>query len=39
MQGRIAGLQVTMPDGTPGAQPSLRIRGGTSITQSNEPFM
>lgn len=38
MQGRIAGLQVTMPDGTPGAQPSLRIRGGTSITQSNEPL-
>ena len=38
LQGRIAGMQVTMPDGTPGAQPSLRIRGGTSITQSNEPL-
>ncbi|MFH6988373.1 SusC/RagA family TonB-linked outer membrane protein [Flavobacterium collinsii] len=38
MQGRIAGLQITMPDGTPGAQPTLRIRGGTSITQSNEPL-
>lgn len=38
LQGRIAGMQVTMPDGTPGAEPSLRIRGGTSITQSNEPL-
>ena len=38
LQGRIAGMQVTMADGTPGAQPSLRIRGGTSITQSNEPL-
>ncbi|MCD0470391.1 TonB-dependent receptor [Flavobacterium sp. JAS] len=38
LQGRIAGMQVTMPDGTPGAQPTLRIRGGTSITQSNEPL-
>lgn len=38
LQGRIAGMQVTMSDGTPGAQPSLRIRGGTSITQSNEPL-
>lgn len=38
LQGRIAGMQVTMSDGTPGAQPSLRIRGGSSITQSNEPL-
>lgn len=38
LQGRIAGMQVTMPDGTPGSEPSLRIRGGTSITQSNEPL-
>ncbi|MGE6355918.1 SusC/RagA family TonB-linked outer membrane protein [Flavobacterium sp. NPDC079362] len=38
LQGRIAGMQVTMPDGTPGAEPTLRIRGGTSITQSNEPL-
>ncbi|UTN02790.1 TonB-dependent receptor [Flavobacterium bizetiae] len=38
LQGRIAGLQVTMSDGTPGSEPSLRIRGGTSITQSNEPL-
>jgi TonB-linked SusC/RagA family outer membrane protein len=38
LQGRIAGMQVTMPDGTPGAEPSIRIRGGGSITQSNEPL-
>lgn len=38
LQGRIAGMQVTMSDGTPGAEPSLRIRGGSSITQSNEPL-
>ncbi|WP_316789577.1 TonB-dependent receptor [Pedobacter frigoris] len=38
LQGRIAGMQVAMPDGTPGAAPSIVIRGGTSITQSNEPL-
>ncbi len=38
LQGRIAGMQVAMPDGTPGATPSIVIRGGTSITQSNEPL-
>ncbi|MFH7012342.1 SusC/RagA family TonB-linked outer membrane protein [Flavobacterium sp. FlaQc-52] len=38
LQGRIAGMQVTMSDGRPGGEPSLKIRGGTSITQSNEPL-
>ena len=38
LQGRIAGMQVTMTDGTPGSEPSLKIRGGMSITQSNEPL-
>lgn len=38
LQGRIAGMQVTMSDGTPGSEPSIRIRGGSSITQSNEPL-
>ncbi len=38
LQGRIAGMQVTMQDGSPGADPSIRIRGGASITQSNEPL-
>lgn len=38
LQGRIAGLHVTMGSGDPGEQPSMRLRGGTSITQSNEPL-
>lgn len=38
MQGRIAGMQVSMPDGTPGSEPSIKIRGGMSISQSNEPL-
>ena len=38
LQGRIAGMQVTLPSGDPGAQPTIKIRGGTSITQSNEPL-
>jgi len=38
LQGRLAGVQVSMADGTPGAAPSIVIRGGTSITQSNEPL-
>ncbi|PTS92405.1 TonB-dependent receptor [Pedobacter sp. HMWF019] len=38
LQGRIAGMQVTMGSGDPGSAPSIKIRGGTSITQSNEPL-
>jgi TonB-linked SusC/RagA family outer membrane protein len=38
LQGRIAGAQISMPDGTPGATPSIVLRGGMSITQSNEPL-
>jgi len=38
LQGRIAGMQVTMGSGDPGSEPSIKIRGGTSITQSNEPL-
>ncbi|WP_316823847.1 TonB-dependent receptor [Pedobacter miscanthi] len=38
LQGRVAGLQISMPDGTPGATPSITLRGGMSITQSNEPL-
>ncbi|WP_316812042.1 TonB-dependent receptor [Pedobacter heparinus] len=38
LQGRLAGVQVAMPDGTPGSTPSIVIRGGSSITQSNEPL-
>lgn len=38
LQGRIAGAQVSMSDGTPGSTPSIVLRGGMSITQSNEPL-
>ncbi|MBE9598518.1 TonB-dependent receptor [Pedobacter sp. MC2016-24] len=38
LQGRIAGMQVAPADGTPGSQPAITIRGGGSITQSNEPL-
>lgn len=38
LAGRLAGVQVTTPDGTPGADVSIVVRGGTSITQSNEPL-
>lgn len=38
MQGKIAGVQVTTVDGQPGADINIRIRGNTSVTQSNEPL-
>ncbi|MGE8291997.1 MAG: SusC/RagA family TonB-linked outer membrane protein [Sphingobacterium sp.] len=38
LQGRLAGVQVAMNDGSPGAEPSIKIRGGTSISQSNQPL-
>ncbi|MGL4293694.1 MAG: SusC/RagA family TonB-linked outer membrane protein [Bacteroidales bacterium] len=38
LAGRIAGVMVTRNDGEPGASMSIRVRGGISITQSNEPL-
>jgi len=38
LQGKAAGVQVTMVDGAPGAEINIRIRGGTSVTQSNAPL-
>ena len=38
LSGRAAGVRVIQNDGTPGAQPSIRIRGTTSILGSNEPL-
>lgn len=38
LQGRMAGVQVSMSDGSPGGEPKIKIRGGTSISQSNEPL-
>ena len=38
LQGKIAGVQVTTVDGQPGADINIRVRGATSVTQSNEPL-
>ena len=38
LAGKIAGVQVVSSDGQPGALPSIVIRGGNSITQSNAPL-
>ncbi|MBQ1221836.1 MAG: TonB-dependent receptor [Alistipes sp.] len=38
LQGKIAGVQVTSVDGAPGADINIRVRGGTSVTQTNEPL-
>ncbi|WP_036877763.1 SusC/RagA family TonB-linked outer membrane protein [Xylanibacter oryzae] len=38
LQGKIAGVQVTSVDGAPGADINIRVRGGTSVTQSNQPL-
>lgn len=38
LQGKVAGVQVTTVDGAPGADINIRVRGGTSVTQSNDPL-
>lgn len=38
LQGRIAGVQVTTNSGQPGGATSIRIRGASSVTGSNEPL-
>ncbi|MBR3727287.1 MAG: SusC/RagA family TonB-linked outer membrane protein, partial [Prevotella sp.] len=38
LQGQLPGVSVTSQDGRPGATMSIRVRGGGSITQSNEPL-
>lgn len=38
LAGRMAGVQVKQNDGEPGSSISIRVRGGISITQSNEPL-
>ncbi len=38
MQGKVAGVQVQANSGAPGAANSIRIRGATSINNSNEPL-
>lgn len=36
--GQVAGLNVTASSGQPGAESSIRIRGGNSVNASNEPL-
>lgn len=38
LQGQLPGVQVVSQDGRPGAGMSIRVRGGGSITQSNDPL-
>ncbi len=38
LAGRVAGVQIVQSEGGPGAEVSIRVRGGMSITQSNEPL-
>lgn len=39
MQGKLAGVNVISQDGRPDADISIRVRGGGSISQSNEPLI
>jgi TonB-linked SusC/RagA family outer membrane protein len=38
LQGQLPGVSVMSQDGRPGATMSIRVRGGGSITQSNDPL-
>lgn len=38
LSGKVAGVQVIRSQGSPDADISIKVRGGTSITQSNEPL-
>lgn len=38
LTGRLAGVQVTTAEGSPGADVVIRVRGGGSITQDNSPI-
>ncbi|MDO5447361.1 MAG: TonB-dependent receptor [Prevotellaceae bacterium] len=39
LQGQLPGVNVTSQDGRPGASMSIRVRGGGSVTQSNDPLV
>lgn len=39
LQGKLPGVNVTSQDGRPDAEVSIRVRGGGSISQSNEPLI
>ncbi|HEY4789143.1 MAG TPA: carboxypeptidase-like regulatory domain-containing protein, partial [Bacteroidales bacterium] len=37
LAGKLAGVQITADDGSPDAEITIRVRGGTSLTGSNNP--
>lgn len=39
LQGKVAGLNIIRPSGDPAAGSTLRLRGGTSLTASNNPLI
>ncbi len=39
IQGKLPGVNVVSQDGRPGATINIRVRGGSSISQSNEPLV
>ncbi len=39
IQGKLPGVSIVSQDGRPGAQMNIRVRGGGSISQSNEPLI
>ncbi len=39
MQGKLPGVTISSQDGRPGADVSIKIRGGGSISQSNDPLI
>lgn len=38
LAGRVAGVQISQSEGGPGSSISINVRGGISMTQSNEPL-
>ncbi len=38
LAGKLAGVTVTTTEGSPGAEISIRVRGGSSLTQDNSPL-
>ena len=38
LQGKLAGVSVTTSEGSPDADVKIRVRGGTSLTQSSDPL-
>ncbi len=38
LQGKAAGVSINPNSGTPGGQPTIKLRGGSSINASNEPL-